>query len=70
MDEQLKIQHIDIEYGVTVCAIPSGKVPNLVAEIHAGHGMYCPWGKEERLEAYKGIKSLAEKVIAEMEAGA
>ena len=66
MDKELKIQRIDIEFGVTICAIPSRKVP-IVAELHAGHGMMCPWNKEQRLDAYKGIKDLAEKVIEEME---
>ena len=69
MDEQLKMQYIELEYGVTVCAVPSATAPRLVSEIYAGYGQSCIWTKEERILAYKHIIRAAEKIIAEMEAG-
>lgn len=65
MDEQHHIQHIVFEYALVVCAIPKGDT----YEIQSGYGSMCPWNKEQRLEAYKGIKGAVEEVIEGMEAG-
>ena len=63
MDKPHRLQHILVEYGVIILALPDGET----FKIQSGYGSMCPWNEKQRLEAYRGIKEMAEKVIEEME---